>query len=73
LNQEHDERDSQQDVNESTQGVRADKPQHPQNEQYNGNGPQHFVSPLSMTWWRENVSACAAPCPATSRLRPAGG
>jgi hypothetical protein len=38
-NQEHDERDNQKDVDESTQGVRADQSKNPQDEQDDCDGP----------------------------------
>jgi hypothetical protein len=57
LNQEHGDRENQQDVNESAEGVRTNQSQHPQDKQYNGNGPQHFESPISTTWWLENRTA----------------
>jgi hypothetical protein len=72
LNQEHDDRENQKDVNESTQGVRADQPQQPQDGQYDGNGPQHFASPIFMTWWLASLTAYAAANRATFGLRPVG-
>jgi hypothetical protein len=72
LNQEHGDRENQKNVNESAQGVRTDESQHPQDDQYDGDGPQHFASPISMTWWLESLAACAAANRATFGLRPLG-
>jgi hypothetical protein len=72
LNQEHGDRENQKDVNESTQRVRTDEPQHPQNSQYDGNGPQHFESPIFTTWWLASLAAYAAANRATFGLRPVG-
>ena len=40
-NQDHHDRQNQQDVYESTQRVRADHSQSPQDQQQNGNRPKH--------------------------------
>jgi hypothetical protein len=47
LNQKYDDCQDEQDMDESAQGVRANQPQHPQDKQYDSNGPQHFSSPVS--------------------------
>jgi hypothetical protein len=72
LNQEYGDREHQKNMNESAQGVRTHEPQHPQDEQYDGNGPQHFESPISMSWWLESLTAYAATNRATFGLRPVG-
>jgi hypothetical protein len=72
LNQKHDDREDEQDVDEPAQRVRADQPQQPQDGQYDSNGPQHFESPISMTWWLESLTTYAAANLATFGLCPVG-
>ena len=44
VEEDHDDGDDQEDVNESTHGVGGDKPQKPEHEQNDYDGPEHFSS-----------------------------